>query len=229
MRDQSQDVAEVLAHVGVTIGERDEWTKWPGGWPDDIESALVDAVFSARAIYRSADGRGVHANVTKWRGKRTRDVYSLDALVAEIAEDVPGWADRFGSRQVSPGRPDAACGGRLKAATVREAACVLLRENINVADQIDVNTAPTVKRALCTVPGIGFATSNYFLMLLGAPGVKPDRMIRRFLKCAAGHAFTNAYAEQVLQEAAQRLGAQPHELDHAIWCYESARARKQKR
>lgn len=128
MRNQSQDVLKVLTHVKVTVGERDEWTKWPGGWSDDIESALLDAVFSARAIYDSAGGRGVHTQVTRWRGRRTRIVYSLDALVAEIGEDVPGWAHRFGNRQVSPGRLDTAYGGRLKAATVREAASSLLRE-----------------------------------------------------------------------------------------------------
>ncbi|HUZ55931.1 MAG TPA: hypothetical protein VMU94_25815 [Streptosporangiaceae bacterium] len=37
--------ALVLARVKATIGERDGWARWPGGWPGDIEAALVDAVF----------------------------------------------------------------------------------------------------------------------------------------------------------------------------------------
>ena len=57
-------------------------------------------------------------------------------------------------------------------------------------------------------------------MLLGVPGIKPDRMIHRFLKDAAGHAFTNAYAEQVLRAVAAHFGVQAHELDHAVWWYQ---------
>ena len=50
----AEDIAKVREHVKETIGEDPaQWTKWPGGWPGDIESALIDAVFSARAIYRS--------------------------------------------------------------------------------------------------------------------------------------------------------------------------------
>jgi hypothetical protein len=44
------DIARVLAHVRWTIGERDTVgpvAQWPRGWPDDIESALVDTVLSA--------------------------------------------------------------------------------------------------------------------------------------------------------------------------------------
>jgi hypothetical protein len=61
-------------------------------------------------------------------------------------------------------------------------------------------------------------------MLLGVPGIKPGRMIHCFLKDATSHAFTNAYAEQVLPAVATQLGDQEHELDHAIWRYESERA-----
>ena len=50
----------------------------------------------------------------------------------------------------------------------------------------------SVTDALRSVPGIGYATSNYFLMLLGAPGVKPDRMVHRFLRGALGRGLTNA-------------------------------------
>jgi len=56
------------------------------------------------------------------------------------------------------------------------------------------------------VPGIGYATANYFLMLLGAAGIKPDRMIHRFLQEATGRSFTNMHAEQSLW-AADMLGA----------------------
>ena len=149
----------------------------------------------------------------------------MDALIAEIdGVGVPAWASAFGNSSgiawTTRGRP---C-GRSKAATVREAAGKLREEGINIAAGIDSDTAATVEDRASIRSGIGYATSNYFLMLLGVPGIKPDRMIHRFLKDATGHAFTNAYAEQVLRAVATQLGVREHELDHAIWRYESERA-----
>jgi len=219
------DVTRVLGHVHATIGEREEWARWPGGWPDDIESALVDAVFSARAVYRSERGRGTYASVVAWQQTRNRRVYSLGALLAEIdAAGVSGWADSFGNHQIAPRRPATAPLGRSKAAAVREAAWMLRQEAINIAGHITAGNTATAKRVLQSVPGIGYATASYFLMLLGAPGIKPDRMIHRFLQDAIGRPSTNARAEQLLQATAETLGAEAHELDHAIWSYQSTRA-----
>ena len=64
----TEDIAKVREHVREAIGEDPAlWTKWPGGWPDDIESALIDAVFSARAIYRSKRGRGISRKIADWQ------------------------------------------------------------------------------------------------------------------------------------------------------------------
>jgi hypothetical protein len=228
----ADDIAKVRAHVEATVGMPDEWAKWPGGWPHDIESALIDAVFSARAVYRSEHGHGIYRNIAKWQEARTqtRTVFSLDALIAEIdAAGVATWADMFDNHQLSPGRPaDAPC-GPTKAATVKEAAGKLREAGINVAADIDSDTATTAKTTLRSVSGIGFATSNYFLMLLGVPGIKPDRMIHRFLKDATGHSFTNAYAAQVLRAVAPHFGVQEHKLDHAIWGYERDQVRRRRR
>jgi hypothetical protein len=192
MSEPSEDVAKVLAHIETTIGEPYGWEKWPGGWIGDIEAALIDAVFSAWAVYRSERGRGVYANVVEWRQARDRQSYSLDALIAEIdAAGVLKWARKFGNLQVSARRPASAPSASSKAAAVRQAACVLLGHGINEASQIDMSNAMSVTLALRAVPGIGYATASYFLMLLGAPGVKPDRMIHRFLKEAARHAFSD--------------------------------------
>lgn len=227
MSGSPRDIADVLAHVDAAIGKPTGWGRWPGGWPGDIESALIDGVFSARAVYKSKRGRGIHANIVSWQEKRDREIYSLEALVVEIdAVGVSRWASSFGNCQVSPRRPASAAHGSSKAATVREAACSLRGRGINVASHIDARNTEDVKRALRVVSGVGYATANYFLMLLGAPGVKPDRMIHRFLKEATGHTFTGAEADQVIGCVARALDVQPHELDHAIWRYESERSRQ---
>jgi hypothetical protein len=219
---RSSDVKKALASVAKDLGPPENWSRWPGGWPGDIESTLVDAVFSARAVYRSRYGRGIHADVVRWRGARSRSEFTLDALLAEIdAAGPPKWAELFGNSQVSPSRPVSAPGGASKAAAVRQAACMLLREGVSADSDITSENVVLVKKALREVQGIGYATTNYFLMLLGRPGVKPDRMIHRFLLKAAGHKFTNLGAEETLTAAAAELGVEPHELEHAIWRFES--------
>jgi hypothetical protein len=66
------DAARVMAHIAETVGTNPAgWARWPGGWPGDIESALVDAVFSARAVYKSNHGRGIYFKVVAWQRRRT--------------------------------------------------------------------------------------------------------------------------------------------------------------
>jgi len=218
------DVEKVTARITSHLGPPSEWW-WPGGWPGDIEAALVDAVFSARAVYRSKNGKGIYANVAAWRAGRDRMAWSLDELIAEIdGMGVDAWAGHFGNRQHSPTRPPSAPGGPSKAATVREAAGALREQGINTSTDIGLGNTETVQRVLAAVPGIGRGTANYFLMLLGAAGARPDRMVHRFLRDAAGHAFSDAQAESAVIAAAERLGVQPHVLAHAIWRYESSKA-----
>jgi hypothetical protein len=218
------DVEKVTARITSHLGPPSEWW-WPGGWPGDIEAALVDAVFLARAVYRSKNGKGIYANVAAWRAGRDRTDWSLDELIAEIdGMGVDAWAGHFGNRQHSPTRPPSAPGGPSKAATVREAAGALREQGINTATDIGLGNTETAQRVLAAVPGIGRGTANYFLMLLGAPGARPDRMVHRFLRDAAGHAFSDAQAESAVIAAAERLSVQPHVLAHAIWRYESSKA-----
>ncbi|MGI8937538.1 MAG: hypothetical protein ACR2JF_04845 [Iamia sp.] len=104
------------------------------------------------------------------------------------------------------------------------AADVLVRcAAVRRADDITEDNVGQVKQTLRSVPGIGYATTNYFLMLLGRPGVKPDRMIHRFLYDATGRDRSNSEAEELVTGVASNLGVAPHELEHAIWSHESKR------
>ena len=215
------DVTKVQDLVMSAVGPPPEWAKWGGGWPDDIEAALVDAVFSARTRYTTKNGKGVLALVRAWRAKGDRASYDLTALANEIDAIGPTkWAKNFENSQHSPGRPATAPGGATKAAAVLEAAKAMAAIGISSAADITDATVVNAKRELMRVPGIGFATTNYFLMLLGRPGVKPDRMIHRFLETACGHSFNNADAEEVVTTVADALDVPAHILDHAVWAYE---------
>lgn len=226
MSGPTSDLSKLVSHIDESIGPPAVWSKWPGGWPDEIATALVDAVFSARAVYRTKKGRGVYSRVAAWREADGRTNFTLEDLAAEIrAMGIRGWQLEFGSKQVAPSRSSSAPHGRSKAAAVLQAANALVSIGISNASDLDHGNADGVKHALRTVPGIGYATANYFLMLLGTPGVKPDRMVHRFLLKAIGRRISNAAADSIVTEAASELGVEPHLLDHAIWCFESGRVR----
>src|ERR1700683_2161919 len=167
MRSSGSDLSRVLSHIEVSIGPPTVWSSWPGGWPGEIATALIDAVFSARAVYRTKRGQGVYMRVAAWREGGTRTTFTLVDLVAEIrGADIPRWQSEFGSRQVAPSRPSTAPHGRSKVAAVLEAASALVSIGIRTAEDIDLGNVDEVKRTLRGVPGIGYATANYFLMLL---------------------------------------------------------------
>ncbi len=223
----------VLSHIDSTITrDPEEWANWPGGWAGRIGTALVDAVYSARATYSTKHGRGVLPLVQAWQASQGADssTSSLVALIKEIrAEEPHPWAVRFGNEQHSPRRSADATGGPWKSAAVLEAAINLRKLSIDSAADITDENAAAVKAALRSVQGIGFATTNYFLMLLGRPGVKPDRMVHRFLMDATCHKWSDTQANDLIVAAAAQIGTggvPPHELDHAIWSFESRKAAK---
>lgn len=223
--DQTAALPVIIQHITETIGtDPASWSTWPGGWPGEIGTALVDAVYSARSVYKSKHGRGIHPLVTVWRTDQPAAA-SLRVLAAEIREHGPhSWATTFGNTQTSPGRRADAPEGPTKAAAILQAADKLLALGVDAASDITDVNVNKVKLATRSVPGIGYATTNYFLMLLGRPGVKPDRMIHRFLRDASGRDWPDAPAEALIELAAARLGAEGYVLEHAIWSYESERA-----
>lgn len=190
---------------------------------------MIDAVYSARAQYRTRQGKGVHAFVTAWRKERSgeeRD--SLQFIETEIGPDhatASEWAAAFGSMSPAPSRRSRRPDDPLKAAAVREASGRLRAIGVDHAGDITVDRRGDALRELKAVPGIGEATSSYFLMLLGHPGVKPDVMIHRFLAAATDRTdLSNRTAVELIFAAAARFDARPVDLEHAIWAHESHRS-----
>lgn len=64
MSDLTPQVDRLVRYIGTTVGP--DLPVWPGGWPGQIEAALLDAVFSIRARYGSPT-TGVRAVVSRWR------------------------------------------------------------------------------------------------------------------------------------------------------------------
>lgn len=220
------DLDTLTRTIKGTLGSAERWTPWPGGWKAEISTALIDAVYSARATYWTANSKGILANVRSWRERADSQPLrnSLRALAGDIASRSPArWAEEFGNSQTSPGRRSSDPGGATKAAAVLEASLVLVNADplIDRAENVKDHNVAHVQRLVISVPGIGYATASYFAMLLGHPGVKPDRMIHGFLQRALGHRLSDASAAKLVTAAARHLDVDETKLDHAIWSYES--------
>ena len=152
--------------VNDLLGPSASWTKWPGGWPGEIGTALIDSVYSARARYTTKHGKGIKPLVVGWRN-RTLAKDSITGLLGEI-DDAGGpeaWMARMND-QLSPRRTPNARGGPTKAAAVREAAENLKCVGIEKADDLH-DRQDEARRAISKVQGVGYATTSYFMMLLG--------------------------------------------------------------
>lgn len=77
----TESAAIDLLHGYVLEAVGQDPTAWPGGWPDEIEAALIDAVFSVRARYGSRERKtGVFGAVTRWRDHRAASANDLRVL-----------------------------------------------------------------------------------------------------------------------------------------------------
>lgn len=186
---------------------RDTWTPWPGGWPDQIEAALIDAVLSIGAKYGS-ESNGVRGAVARYRREVGSDRPNNLAILA--GQDAAKLQSVLNDQKVS---------GRTKASAIVEAATNLLAVGVKSAADLDPHN-PEQKEAYTSVHGLGWVTWEYFGMLLGKPGIKADRWIVRFVNRALDREVTAREAKSLLVEAAKGLDSTATELDHAIWAFE---------
>jgi hypothetical protein len=225
-------VEYVRSMIGTTIEPH------PGGWPEQSELALIDAVFSSRAVYGvpAKDGRsatGVHRVLDHWRSLRADT--PLDDLAALV-----GCIDGAGleslaevNRQLVPGRDPERLS---KWSAVRSVGADLVQAGYlssrHVVEAARGDDAKNLKSAFTETKGVGAVTFDYFLVLLGVPGVKADTMIRAFVDEAihedvlrGGGDETRVAASkaaQLLRNAAKRLDLNESDLDHAVWLHQRA-------
>lgn len=193
-------------HVVQTIGTSP--TAWPGGWPGEIEAALLDAVFSVRARYGSRTNRtGVFGAVMRWRDQHEAPVNDLRRLAA---------ADETELRQTTN---NGRLSGRSKAAVVIDAAGALVEIGVVHAEDLPARMAEA-RAAYLSVKGCGPVTWSYFRMLLGFEDVKPDTWVMRFVQDAVHGAVSTEVASRLVHEVAELMGVSATTLDHAIWRYQ---------
>ncbi len=206
-----KQVDRVVGLVEERIGP--DLAPWPGGWPNDIELALIDAVLSIRANYGSPT-IGVRRRCASWRVERGGGTCDdLAELAKREGEELSKALDN--EQRLS--------GGLLKTAAIVVAAGNLRDLGVRHAD-IDPQSREH-KRAYTTVKGLGGVTWDYLLMLLGKPGVKADTRIRAFVAEALDVSDVDARpARELVLAAADRLSHDPSQLDHAIWLHMRSRS-----
>lgn len=206
---ETKDLDRLVSQIKAELPS--EWSQWPGGWPGQIERALLDSVLSLRARYGGPE-TGVRGALNRWADHRGQD--TLDDLAA-VTTMGPGeaLADILDNRQKLSG-------GALKAAGAIEAGRRLQEHGLRHA--ADVTASPELKKAWTEVKGLGEVSWVYFTMLLGTPDVKADVMIRRFVSRAIGEDATAARARTLVRGAARSVDVSPTALDHAIWDHERA-------
>lgn len=177
----------------------------PFGWPDQIESALIDAILSIRAKYGS-ETTGVRAAVRRYKNEigdeKPNDLRRLAKFDAGVLEQI------LGNRQVISGSTKASC--------IIQAAANLAQLGVHTSDDLDAGNAGH-KHAYVSVHGLGWVTWEYFTMLLGLPGIKADTWIVRFVGNSLGRGVSPTEARSLLIASADVLSVDAAQLDHAIW------------
>lgn len=215
MSPDPNDVTTLAAAVNSAV-PRSELKAWPGGWPGEVEAALMDAVLSIRANYGQPHN-GVRGAVGKWREERGGSrLDDLDALATFDSQRLAVVIEN--GQRLS--------GGSLKADAIVEAAQNLVGVGVRHATDLS-EPSSRHKRAYVSVKGLGPVTWEYFLMLLGVPGVKADTWIVRFVEQALDRQVSPVDARALLMAVAHSMKVSPSALDHNIWDYMRRRPRKQ--
>jgi hypothetical protein len=222
-RRRAPQVAAVVAHIGV-LGDPAQWE--PAVEYASTAMAVIDSVWSIGVRYQGV------LNVLE-RYRRLRAASGADpagdtpAALVSLIEGLGGpeaFADAVQNRQRT-----SSTSGILKAEAVFLESRHLQAEAVATpADLVDASPEKldAIRAHWISVPGQGSGLSlDYFLMLSGLPGVKADRMVRRFVAAALELpnelAISAEDAGGLVREAARRLDIDERVLDYAVWRFQS--------
>jgi hypothetical protein len=215
--------AAVTAAVKTKI-KSDGLDVWPGRYPNSVALCVIDSIQSLGVRYG-----GVKNVIASYRQHRTGTGASAarDGLTQLLAtfDEVGGheeWAGKIGNGQRTYSRRTAP----RKSEAIQAAAKAL--QAVGIETTADLRKAAKSPELLAVVgaawrgaPGQRSGISWwYLLMLAGVPGVKPDRMIKRFVAKALGTTefkIGDGFAIDIVTAAAAAIDSDPTTLDHAIW------------
>lgn len=222
MRLSPQDVRAVTERC-----EQFRGSKAPDGYPNSLALCIVDSVQSTMVRYPTVEK--VVNNYCAYRREHGGDPNTDSAAdLAATFEQLNGheaWAKRIGNGN----RTSTHKGAPLKAFAIKAEADSMIDVGVLTAEDLrsaaeNPDELTRVKKAWLKVPGQGpGVTWHYVQMLAGIPGIKPDRMIIRFVAKALDRPVKtvgSAFCVELLSAVAAELSMTASELDHAIWNYQ---------
>ncbi|WP_072802630.1 hypothetical protein [Rhodococcoides yunnanense] len=205
-----RDRDAVAAHVEATAA-RTMSTFSSNRWRDEIEAALLDAVFSARASYGGPE-TGVRRVIATWR--EYRGVDRLDDLTAFSA-----FADRPDELVSILGNRQRVAGNKItKAEAVVDIAAALI--GLGVRHCNDLDDADDQRAAVTAVAGVGPKTWECVLFTAGAHTTDASELISGFVADALGRDIDRDTADVLLAATAESMGVDVRALEHSVWRYQ---------
>lgn len=200
---EPEDFDRLVAHIEATGFEM---RTVPSGWPGNVELSLIDAVLSIRARYGVSADTGVRGAIQRYKQESGRT--SWDDLGALAKVDAKWLGGVLQNQQKTGGAP--------KAQVIVSAANRLAQVGVVNSKDVDGNSVEQ-RKAYCGTRGLGPVTWQYFLMLVGHDGVKPDTLVSRFVETAIGRKPDALTVTHLVTKAAKHLGIPAAGLDHSIW------------
>jgi hypothetical protein len=190
------------------------WKEWPGGYPDRLDLALVDAVMSIRFRYgRERNGSWTGARGAVLRYEKYSEQVTGPEKMKYLANQDAVALERVLNRQKVHS-------GKTKAYATVEAAKRFTAIGVTEPAHLRPNDAEHRKQ-YTGVSGLGPVTWEYFTMLLNHDGVKADTWITECVGRAVQRRMASDGARALVKEAATKLDIKEKKLDHAIWSYAS--------
>lgn len=208
----SADLKKLLLAVSIIP---QPWTKWPGGYPERLDLAIVDAVMSIRFRYgrEQANGMWTGARGAVLRYAKHSEHVAPEHRMRYLSEQDPVALEKILNRQKVHA-------GKTKAHAIVEAAAGFTAIGVTEPSHLDPEN-PVHQAQYTNVKGLGPVTWEYLTMLVLHDGTKADTWITEFAGRALGRRVSWKLAGALVKDAAADLGMKQRELEHAIWSYAS--------
>ena len=218
----SHDTDRILSELKV-LGDPSSW-KLPDGYHQSVGLSILDSIWSMGVNYH----KHVVPVIRRYRAFRIGEGAdpekdSADDLVSVFGR-VGGVEEFIGKIARNRQRTSTS-----KKNSILKAHAVLLTaqgiQQLGLVTPVDVvRSQDDVENFWLKIKGQSSGISfGYFMMLLGQEGIKPDRMIIRFLEKALARKVSTDEAREMLAEVAHKLSLSQIQLDHAIWNYQRGR------
>lgn len=226
----SDSYSESVRRAVRELGDPNDWTV-PTGYPNSLALCVMDAIWSIGVRYQAV--------INVLNAYRRRDGERSPATLQDVTDgpqEFLTWYVGFpeSDRGVlaakalgNSNRVSSSKGSPLKVEAVARA-CQLLADRDVVSTRLLVDRADQLKPLwLSMIPGQRSGISwRYVLMLAGHQGVKPDRMIGRFMaRMGATGVDAQEFVESILR-AMENDGVTPVAVDHRMWTIERSFGRR---